>query len=1437
MGDFGWATFSKASTFEAASSGLQVSPCALALSTSANACLSETGVWGAPVPLGAAVVAGGLGVLLGVLARQEQLAPVVDAPVQAGDVVFLDYGEAEEPWHERLILASLGGARYLVLTPDEDMYEEEIDTRSVADFRQPVYRFTERPRGAALQSWIDAAEEQAVELRAARGLAEEPERGAVYSLPDSLDTPSEDFVAFGQHGLYDLGRRGRSAVLVRLAPGETADEALRTFVASAVPDAVGGTRTPPPAEDARALAIKRDAAGRRFRDLKSVADSSEQCEFEDWALSGPRTASYVVKEIAKQSGGPVQRHTTWKHENKLNDDEHSVVAHEMPSEILELACTYDQVDVANLASMEALARHLQFLEHKVKKKKETIKDFDSQDYYLGRTRRTGGAIIRPELLKWVAESAARDSAILKEERKAAEEPLERMVPRDLLPLPLVPVPPARGARALPRRSAQRIGRRSAVGRGVNDCIAALNNLYGEGDFCSKARPSEAQFSAVDMLWQAVSGDKPPDDAPSPEAALVELLGMGSLGYGPDGPTVVAPYDRGLVSWPESAGCVSLLEVLPEPDRQEVIDGKNSMMLRAEEVRPGATKVYWDKTLQSDADEYQRFVQDLLARDMVELRTRRDFEVGVFFVKKKSGRLRLIVDARAVNQALKRPPTIHMASTAALVNMEVEDGAQLEFSIQDIADCFYQFRAPDYMVPWFGMRPLRARQLGVMVVDGLAVSEGAWVCPCLRVLPMGFAWAMRWTQQAHRELLRRGGLGGIESELVDRQIAPSVDSPQVPRVVYVDNEIFVSSRPGATRGARRQAAKVMTEAGLPLHEVEESKTVVEALGLELDGLKLRARLARAKRWRLGLGTQALLRRRRVAGREVEQMIGHFAHAMLLNRPALCVFRSAYDFARKHYRVPVPLWPSVRQELANALHLMPLLAVQFDLPWSGRVTCSDATLRGYAVQEADMEPPAVREVGRWSERWRFRIQSALRPREVYIMYTQLCLYGFLKASVVPLVVKCFGIYLWLGPMGLLGPLLRATWARSQGRAVSFPVLVLLRKWAALSLASFSRTSVRWVASELNPADGPSRWFDSPAEKAAAAALGAWRRRPAAFARAIEAARARSVGTGGLTTLEQESITQKTRQDYSRRLERFDVFCKTHGLTTASDVELEEAVVEYMELQFSRGEPSNSGAKLLAAIGHRDPRLHHAGRLLKLPRVARALQGWRRLVPPLTRAPAPWAAVAAIAVALIYLGQRRAALGVVLEADAYLRPGELLTLRADHVVPAQPHAGGGYCFTSLVLRPEEELQSTKTRGFNDSILLDSPARSFLGPLLEQVAFQSQPMELLFPWSGAAFNAMFKEAAALVGLESWELTPYILRHSGPSHDWLTKARSLEAIKRRGRWASDLSVRRYEKGSRVMRRLASLDRGRQLLLAEADRMLEGALKDGRINGFARLLQ
>ncbi|CAK0795418.1 unnamed protein product [Prorocentrum cordatum] len=665
---FGWSTLPKARATESSwASDLRVSPCALAISTTANACLSQTDVWRAP----------GVSFLLGILA--------VLAVQTVGKSIEL---EADRYFDGNGGLpAGLGGSR-----------------------GQPVFRFTERPESVALQAWIDEAEIQAVELWAERGLAplgDEPEPAGEPALalssaapPGGARVPSDAwsgwccvvgegdvkggmvFVAVGQYGLYDMGRTGASAVLLQLArqPARRCGPSWRSRprLCQAGPDGL---------PDATCTGRGREDLGDHARHgwpscrtLRSVSEAVDRCEFEDWALAEPRTTLYVISEIAKQSGGPVQRHTTWKHENKLNDDEHSAVAHEMLSDILELACAYDQVDVSNLASMEAQARHKQFVEHKIKKKKkETVKDFDSQDCFLV----TNGS----EAGEWPTPAAA-------------TRPLERIMPRDLLSLPAAPARPAMGGALV-------------------------------------AAPLR------------------------PEAALVELFGSGSLGYGPDGPTAAAPCDRGLVSRPESAGRESLLEVLPEPDRSS-----------------------W-------------------------------------------------------------APATRLASTAAVVGLEAEDGDQLEFSIQDIADCFCQFRAPDYTAPRFGARPPRARELSAEAAEGQMLVDGARVYP--------FSRAARWTKQAIRELLRRGGFGGVERELAGRQLAPSVGSELVPQIARVDNEVFVSSQAGATRA-----------------RVER-----------LPWWRPRSACRCARFWS---GGQAPLRRRRASGGEVEKMVGHFARAMPLNRTA-------------------------------------------------------------------------------------------------------------------------------------------------------------------------------------------------------------------------------------------------------------------------------------------------------------------------------------------------------------------------------------------------------------------------------------------------------------------------------------------------------------------------------------------------------------------------
>ena len=73
------------------------------------------------------------------------------------------------------------------------------------------------------------------------------------------------------------------------------------------------------------------------------------------------------------------------------------------------------------------------------------------------------------------------------------------------------------------------------------------------------------------------------------------------------------------------------------------------------------------------------------------------------------------------------------------------------------------------------------------------------------------------------------------------------------------------------------------------------------------------------------------------------------------------------------------------------------------------------------------------------------------------------------------------------------------------------------------------------------------------------------------------------------------------------------------------------------------------------------------------------------------------------------------------------------------------------------------------------------------------------------SSFNHKLHALAEAWGLESWNITAYLLRHTGPSHDHLNQLRPLAEIKRRGRWCSDRSVKRYEKAGLVTGRLASV--------------------------------
>jgi hypothetical protein len=81
----------------------------------------------------------------------------------------------------------------------------------------------------------------------------------------------------------------------------------------------------------------------------------------------------------------------------------------------------------------------------------------------------------------------------------------------------------------------------------------------------------------------------------------------------------------------------------------------------------------------------------------------------------------------------------------------------------------------------------------------------------------------------------------------------------------------------------------------------------------------------------------------------------------------------------------------------------------------------------------------------------------------------------------------------------------------------------------------------------------------------------------------------------------------------------------------------------------------------------------------------------------------------------------------------------------------------------------------------------------------------------SAADVSKEFKRAVAALGLgRIGAIHLYQLRRARPSHDSAAPCRALEEMRRRGRWRTWSSARRYEKGSRLTQALHRLPFGFQ---------------------------
>ena len=558
--------------------------------------------------------------------------------------------------------------------------------------------------------------------------------------------------------------------------------------------------------------------------------------------------------------------------------------------------------------------------------------------------------------------------------------------RDLLPLPegvLLASASGQPQGQFCRTTARRALRRHHAAVLAEEAVATLNELYGNSanDVGVQSSPTAAQAESLTRIHQAAQQFGQPPEGMTGEGALRELLAK--TGY--DGePSTLVPLDVDALSLPSPGFTPVALEEIGGGFGRKVVERLEEKLLpdiQGEEniKKTGLRRPYSDPVLRRRPRVYARFLRRLLAAGLVELRLARPRRrVGAFAVRKKGGEQRLVIDARLPNACFEDSDTVALATGQSFAAISVDEGPPIAVGGVDIEVAFYAMQLPPSLRSLFGLDPIAAGTLGVRAVGGVAVEPGAEVFPVLRVLPMGWSLALWACQQVHEHIARR--VSGISSSnaLIDRAPCPSMQP--IIHTEYVDNFVALGRSVDHVLAAASGVKDALEAEGLPTHPVEAAAGG-STLGWTFAADRAAISVSQKTAWRLRIGIQHMISRRKATGREVMSVIGNYSFRALLRRELLSVLSSVYVFIERHFEQRVELWPSVVRELSWCASLLPLAFRDLQAQWSDSVSVFDASSWGCGVMVKAANISDIQEAGRYNERWRFSKEGEhqAKPRD--------------------------------------------------------------------------------------------------------------------------------------------------------------------------------------------------------------------------------------------------------------------------------------------------------------------------------------------------------------------------------------------------------------------------------------------------------------------------
>ena len=368
-------------------------------------------------------------------------------------------------WHDRMVMEHVANETYVVLTPDGDVYAEDLgllnpDIRAIRvrpgprrvppgvvaaeiyampvwtanqmnGYRDEARRVADQERDALAGGPLAAAAVGALAPAAAAAVGVQPAGQPSFDVHEGFSAGSLKWLAAETCHGYHYGQEvnGVGAGLVK---GSKLVHSLPDGGIIFV-ECVDGSDyfkflQKPARSDPRVLEVELNALGQPERGLKEVASLCREAKVR-WTLAGPRTAKWCVNYLAVEGLGFEGHHERLRQVTRADASSWGIQEHFQVSMSLRQALLVDQVDAFNLLSIEIQFRRLQTIEYSYSEKAREQESkavggrlsLEEQTSFGGVTRQFSTLMVCPELLEHVKLETEKEASLAKNLRKAREE--------------------------------------------------------------------------------------------------------------------------------------------------------------------------------------------------------------------------------------------------------------------------------------------------------------------------------------------------------------------------------------------------------------------------------------------------------------------------------------------------------------------------------------------------------------------------------------------------------------------------------------------------------------------------------------------------------------------------------------------------------------------------------------------------------------------------------------------------------------------------------------------------------------------------------------------------------------------------------------------------------------------------------------------------------